>query len=253
VIKGGSFYIFPYKWRFTHATIVDISNPAVPVHAGSITHGTGGALLNGLTSVYVSGNYAYVASTGSDALEIIDISNPAVPVHAGSITDGTGGALLDGAQSVYVSGNYAYVASTVSDALEIIDISNPAVPVHAGSITNGTGGALLNGLTSVYVSGNYAYVASSESDALEIIDIFQPPLVSITSATADPTNVSPIEITITFNEEVTGFTADNIDVDNGTAGNLQTADNITFTADVTPSDDDVVTVVIPSIRTLRQQ
>ena len=36
----------------------------------------------------VSGNYAYVASYQSNALEIVDISNPAVPVHKGKLVNG---------------------------------------------------------------------------------------------------------------------------------------------------------------------
>jgi len=154
--------------------IVDISNPAAPVHAGSIVNGAGGALLDAPRFVFVSGNYAYVASGTSDALEIVDISNPAVPVHAGSIVDGAGGALLDNPQSVFVSGNYAYVASSTSDALEIVDISNPTAPVHAGSIVDGAGGALLGFPQSVFVLGDYAYVVSRTSDALEIVDISNP-------------------------------------------------------------------------------
>ena len=53
--------------------IVDVSNPASPVHKGSIINGTGGALLNGAFAIYVSGNYAYIASYDSNALEIVDI------------------------------------------------------------------------------------------------------------------------------------------------------------------------------------
>ena len=154
--------------------IVDISNPASPVHTGSIVNGAGGALLNSPNSVFVSGNFAYVASTGSNALEIVDISNPASPVHTGSIVNGAGGALLNSPYSVFVSGNYAYVASAGSDALEIVDISNPASPVHTGSIVNGTGGALLDWPESVHVSGNYAYVVSYYSSALEIVDVTDP-------------------------------------------------------------------------------
>ena len=151
---------------------MDISNPAVPFHAGSITNGAGGAHLSSPGDVYVSGNYAYVV--GSNALEIVDVSNPAAPVHTGSITDGVGGALLSGPFDVYVFGNYAYVASINSNALEIVDVSNPATPVHAGSIKDGAGGALLNGPEGVYVSGNYAYVACAGSHALEIVDVSNP-------------------------------------------------------------------------------
>jgi len=154
--------------------IVDVTNPASPVHKSYLTNGAGGAALSVPTSVYVSGNYAYVASGGSYALEIVNVTNPASPVHAGRILDGAGGALLAYPTSVYVSGNYAYVASSGSNALEIVDVTNPANPVHKGSIVNGTGGALLAYPISVYVSGNYAYVASSNSNALEIVDVSNP-------------------------------------------------------------------------------
>ena len=100
--------------------IVDVTNPAAPVHKGSISAG-GRTLLSNPRSVFVSGNYAYVASYGNNALEIVNVSNPAKPVHAGSITDG-GGACLKLPTSVFVSGNYAYVAGSGSNGLEIIDV-----------------------------------------------------------------------------------------------------------------------------------
>ena len=59
-----------------------------PVHIGSLSNGTGGALLSQPRFVYVSGNYAYVVSLGSDALEIVNVTNRAVPVHAGSLAKG---------------------------------------------------------------------------------------------------------------------------------------------------------------------
>lgn len=61
------------------------------------------------------------------------------------------------------------------------------------------------------------------------------PDVSITSSETDPTAANPIPITITFSEEVAGFDISDINVTNGTPSNLNTADNIVFTADVTPS------------------
>ncbi len=156
--------------------IVDITNPAAPVHKSFLLDGTGGAVMNYPTSVFVAGNYAYVTSRNSNALEIVDISNPSAPVHAGSIVDGSGGALLQGAQCVVVSGNYAYIASSTSNALEIVDVSNPASPVHAGSIANGQGGAVINTPKAVAVRGNYAYVGSGfvADNALEIVDISNP-------------------------------------------------------------------------------
>jgi hypothetical protein len=156
------------------ATVLLTPVNANPVHKGSLQNGSGGALLDTPFGVYVSGNYAYVASSGNNALEIVDISNPASPVHAGNIVDGSGGALLDSPFGVYVSGNYAYVTSAGGNALEIIDISNPASPVHAGSIVDGSGGALLDSPWGVSVSGNYAYITGYYSSALEIVDVTDP-------------------------------------------------------------------------------
>jgi len=157
--------------------IIDVSNKAAPVHAGSIVNGAGGALLGNPQDIFVSGNYAYIASTGSNALEIVDISNPLAPVHKGSIVNGAGGALLSIPTSVYVSGNYVYITSKMDHALEIIDVSNPAAPFHKGKISNGAGGAVLFMPKSVFVSGNYAYVATSTSPmdgAMEVVDVSNP-------------------------------------------------------------------------------
>ena len=172
--------------------IVNISNPASPTHIGKIYNGRAsgkdssnneytssgkdinGAALDDPYSVFVQGDYAYIASYNSNALEIVDISTPSNPRHAGKIINGAGGAELSRPQSVFVQGNYAYVASSTSNALEIIDISDPANPIHTGKITNGTGGAALNQPISVFVKGNYAYVASQNSHALEIVNISDP-------------------------------------------------------------------------------
>ncbi len=157
--------------------IVDATNPATPFSAGSITDGTGGALLGNPISIFVVGNYAYVASPSSNALEILDVSNPALPIHKGSLVDGVGGASLKTASSIFVVGNYAYIVGYNNNALEIVDISIPANPVHAGLITDGTGGAALKSASSVFVSGIYAYIVTDYSNtlpALEIIDISNP-------------------------------------------------------------------------------
>ncbi|MEK7644619.1 MAG: hypothetical protein AAB390_04945, partial [Patescibacteria group bacterium] len=174
--------------------IIDVSDPAVPTHKGSIATGVGGSLLdfssvNSDKSVFVSGNYAYLAVNSSNALEIVDISSSTAPIHGGSIANGTDGAKLTGADSVFVSGNYAYVAASNSDALEIVDISSSTAPVHKSSLSNGTGGALLDGATSVFVSGNYAYVASHTSDALEIIDISGATISNAEIGTTKTTNL----------------------------------------------------------------
>ncbi|GAB6283837.1 MAG: hypothetical protein STSR0009_00360 [Methanoregula sp.] len=161
--------------NFTSGSTVKLTPINInPEHKGSISNGSGGALLSNPNGIFVSGNYAYITSWANNALEIVDITNPAAPVHKGSIANGAGGALLLRPHGVFVSGNYAYVTSTGSNALEIVDVTNPAAPVHKGSILDGTGGARLYYPYAVYVSGNYAYVASMLSNAIEIINVTNP-------------------------------------------------------------------------------
>ena len=157
-------------------TVINVVGPVPsPAHVSSLVDGAGGASLLSPNYAFVSGSYAYVASSASNALEIIDISNPVAPLHVGSISNGTGGALLSNPRNVYVVGNYAYVASTGSNALEIVNVSVPSAPVHAGSIVDGGGSAPFLVLPrAVYVVGNYAYVASTGSNTLEIVDVSNP-------------------------------------------------------------------------------
>jgi len=132
--------------------------------------------LDGAENVFISGDYAYIASVADDSLTIMDISDPTDPVLKSEVYDGDGEfSELDGARSVYVSGNYAYVAAYIDDAFTIMDITDPTDPVLKSEVSDGDGEfTKLNGARSVYVSGNYAYVASSDDDSLTIMDITDP-------------------------------------------------------------------------------
>jgi len=68
------------------------------------------------------------------------------------------------------------------------------------------------------------------------------PTVTITSSATSPTSISPIPVTFTFSENVTGFTQDDISVGNGTISALTAVSAKVFTANVTPSASGAVTV-----------
>ena len=113
-------------------------------------------------SVFVLGDYAYVASDVADSLTVIDISDPA----SISITDSITSTDLYSAAGVFVLGDYAYVASGGADSLTVIDISDPA----SISITDSITSTDLEGAQSVFVLGDYAYVASAVAKSLTVID-----------------------------------------------------------------------------------
>ncbi len=67
------------------------------------------------------------------------------------------------------------------------------------------------------------------------------PTVVLSSTATDPTGSSPFSVTATFSESVTGFVIGDIAVGNGSAGNFS-GSGTTYTFDVTPAGDVVVTV-----------
>ena len=69
--------------------------------------------------------------------------------------------------------------------------------------------------------------------------------MAITSSESSPTNTSPIPITITFSEPVTGFALGDITVGNGTAGSFS-GTGATYSASITPAGNGTVTVNIAS-------
>jgi PGF-pre-PGF domain-containing protein len=155
---------YAYVISFGDLWIMDVTNPAAPSLAGMCDVGSA-------KSVFVSGNYAYVASWRDyDGLRIVDVTNKSGPVEVGYVAHPS----LNGAMSVFVSGDYAYVPGSLSNTLVIVNVSNPAAPAIAGSIADGAGGAKVWNPLSVYVVGDYAYVASDLSDAMEIVDVSDP-------------------------------------------------------------------------------
>ena len=70
--------------------------------------------------------------------------------------------------------------------------------------------------------------------------------VSTSTSSPSPTNASPIAFTIAFSQPVSGFELSDLTVTNGTAANLSTSDNATWTVDVTPAGQGDVTLEIPA-------
>ncbi len=96
-------------------------------------------------------------------------------------------------------------------------------------------------------TGACADSAGNENEAAERFEIRYDTAdltVTITSEDDDPTNVSPVWITVTFSEEAAGFVIDDMTVGNGTVDNLQTTNDIEYTADIIPDGEGEVTMDI---------
>ncbi|MDP4209832.1 MAG: Ig-like domain-containing protein, partial [Bacteroidota bacterium] len=129
------------------------------------------------------------------------------------------------------------------------------------SVTNGTAGSISGsganytfnvtpsgqGTVSVSIAANVTQDAASNgntaSNTLNIVYDSQAPSVNITSSASSPTNTSPIPVTIAFSEAVTGFTAGDVSVTNGTAGTIS-GSGANYTFNVTPAGQGTVTINI---------
>jgi hypothetical protein len=143
--------------------IVNITDPSNPHIIG--TYDTAGTA----QSVFVSGEYAFIADGAGDAFSInfliINITDPTNPISTGNCTTyGT-------ARDVVVKENYAFIANDAS-GLCIVDITDPTEPSRADWIdTLGTSLELI-------ISGNYAYVADGVN-GLVIVDVTDPLIPNI--------------------------------------------------------------------------
>lgn len=108
---------------------------------------------------------------------------------------------------------------------------------------------LVAGTVTVNVAGGVAQDAAgnNNSAAAQFSRVFDgaKPSVSMTSAASNPTKNSPIPVTATFTESVTGFAASDISVTNGNVTNFTPNSGTQYVFNVIPSADGLVTVNIP--------
>ena len=71
-----------------------------------------------------------------------------------------------------------------------------------------------------------------------------PPTITITSTLTSPTGTSPIPITVTFSEDVTGFEAGDVTIGNGTLLDFAATSAKEYTFNITPTINGAVTVNI---------
>ena len=106
-------------------------------------------------------------------------------------------------------------------------------------------GAAVNGAIRDATGNNATPAINNAGSTTGVLVNTQHPSVVLSSGAASRIN-APVTVTIVFSEAVTGFTTTGINASNATVSNLQTADNITYTATVTPVADGGTSVSVPA-------
>ncbi len=148
--------------------IVNATNGSNPFIVSSLNVG------EGLKSVDVAGNYAYVVGKDDNKeFIIIDVSNSSAPVEVASLNlSGNADAL-----TIFYWNGYVYVgrASGAPQEFLIINVSNPLAP----SIVSGLSG-VGNEINDIYVSNNHAYLGTEDaSRGMIVIDVNNPASPSV--------------------------------------------------------------------------
>lgn len=180
-------------------------------------------------------------SSTSDALSNLDDW-----YHVALINDGT-------ATEVYING----VTGTGNASNNAIDPSAPMLPgldgygwlvgasgyYSADSDGDGIGEFPITSLFDGTIQEMRFTVGALDSEDWLYTDLTKPS-VSISSSASDPSYSESFEVTITFSEEVNGFTEGDVTIGNGAISDFATSDNIEFTFNLTPESEGDVTVDI---------
>jgi len=186
-----------------------------------------------ITSVDVPANAYYTTGQNLDFTvhmsEAVNVAGgtPSIPVTIGATT----------VQANYVSG-------TGTNAL-LFRYTVLNGQMDADGITLGAALAL-NGSTLRDPAGNNAVLTLNSVGSTTGVRVNTAhPTVVVATAAAARVNTA-FNVTLTFSEAVTGLTSTDISATNATVSNLNTTDNITYTATITPLADGAVSVSVPA-------
>ena len=166
--------------------ILNLTDPANPVHTDSIRDGSGSPELDAPQSIAIfergGSTYAAVASFGDSGVQILNLDDPAdisATDHIGH--DSSSGVLLNHAYDIatwdHSGSTYAAVAAQTSDAVQILNLTDPAdIAAVANVPDNGT--LALNGARGIDIfersGATYAVVAASSDRGVQVIDLSDP-------------------------------------------------------------------------------
>lgn len=137
--------------NFTNIQVVDVSNPALPVLAG--TPSSWSPYNVTYSPLVAAGAYAYVSGAYATGLNILDIADPLHVAWLGSTAE------TDSIHSMVVSGSYLYTACG-TQGVKVYDVTAPRSPRLVKTLPAATPALLV-----AVSNGTGYYVVDAETDA----------------------------------------------------------------------------------------
>ena len=229
----------------TTGNFVTVSDTVYTFDVSPIGHPT----LNVDVSVSVPSNSAEDAATnGNTASNSGSAYQMRFDNHSPTISLSSLAAAITNSASITVSASFSE-AVTGLDVGEIT-VTNGSASNFSGSGTSysftvtpssqGTVSARIGAAVSQDAATNLNLISNLLSRIFDTIA----PTVTLSSSASTTTATSPIPVTATFSEIVTGFTSSDLQITNGTASNF-TGSGTYYSFDITPADQGVVSVTVP--------
>lgn len=117
----------------SYLKVVDITAPSSPAVVGTLTDGSGGALLTGVTDVTINGNDLFATCFDGSGFEVVDITTPSSPTHKAKLLDGINGNYLDRADMPFYKNGYVYCTCRFGNALTVINVADSSNPVQVSA------------------------------------------------------------------------------------------------------------------------
>jgi M6 family metalloprotease-like protein len=260
---GGSAISFSVHFS---ENVVNFNNAADLVITETGTVADAGATITGgpqdyavtVTGVTGDGTMQLAVSTGSDVRDLasnalassvtsaavtIDHTAPTAVTITPTTPSPTGGSAIS--FSVHFSENVV----NFNNAADLV-ITETGTVAHTGATVTGGPQDYAVTVTGVTGDGTMQLAVSTGSDVRDLVSYslassptsapvtvdHRDPSVSMISPVPDPTNASPIPVTVTFSQGVAGFELSDVTVSNAAKSNFQTIDAAHYTFELTPLD-----------------
>ncbi|RYE20010.1 MAG: hypothetical protein EOP51_18765, partial [Sphingobacteriales bacterium] len=133
---------------------------------------------------------------------------------------------------------FTYTIQSGDISADLDYTSTTALALNGGTIKDGSGS---NAILTLFSPGTAGSLASNKSIVIDGVA----PTVAINSTANSTTSTSPIPITVTFSENVTGFVLGDITITNGTPSAFS-GSGANYTFNVSPTASGAVTVNVPA-------